>query len=42
MMKSRRMRRVGHVDHMGERRDSYRFLVGKPKGKRTIGKTRGR
>jgi hypothetical protein len=33
-IKSRRMRWVGHVAHMGEERKVYRFLVGKPKVKR--------
>jgi len=32
------MRWAEHVAHVGERRDSYRVLVGKPVGKRTIGK----
>jgi hypothetical protein len=30
IIKSRRMRWVGHVARMGERRNSYRLLVGKP------------
>jgi hypothetical protein len=34
-IKSRRMRQVGHVAHMGERRDAYRGLMGKAKGKGT-------
>jgi len=40
MMKSRRMRWVGHVACMGERRGVYRVLVGKPEGKRALGRTR--
>jgi len=36
------MRWAGHVARMGERRDSYRFLVGKHEGKRTTGKLRCR
>jgi hypothetical protein len=32
-VKSRRMRWAGHVAHMEEGRNVYRFLVGKPKGK---------
>jgi hypothetical protein len=32
-IKSRRMRWVGHVAHMGEGRNVYRFSVGKPEGK---------
>jgi hypothetical protein len=30
MMRSRRMRGEGHVARMGERRNAYRILVGKP------------
>jgi hypothetical protein len=30
---SRRMRRTGHVAWMGEKRDVYRLLVGKPEGR---------
>jgi len=30
------MRRVGHVARMVEGRDAYRFLVGKPEGKRPL------
>jgi hypothetical protein len=33
VIKSRRMRWVEHVTHMGERRDVYRVLMGKPEGK---------
>jgi hypothetical protein len=32
-IKLRRMRWVGHVAHMGEGRNVYRVLVGKPEGK---------
>jgi len=32
VIKSRRMLRAGHVAHMGDRRDVYRVLVGKPEG----------
>ena len=42
MIKSRRMRWVGHVAHMGESRGVYRVLVGKPKGKRPLGRPRFR
>ena len=42
VIKSRRMRWVGHVAHMGERRGIYRVLVGKPEGKRPLGKPRHR
>jgi hypothetical protein len=36
MIKSRRMRQAGHVERMGEKRNVYRILVGKPEGKRTL------
>ena len=36
------MRWAGHVAPMGERRGVYRVLVGKPKGKRAIGRPRRR
>jgi hypothetical protein len=39
-MKSRRMRWVGHVARMGEKRNVYRLLVGKPEGKRPVGRPR--
>jgi hypothetical protein len=41
-MKSRRMRWVGHVARMGEKRNVYRLLVGKPEGKRPLGRLRCR
>ena len=34
IVQSRRMRWAGHVACMGERRDVYRVLVGKPEGRR--------
>jgi len=37
-----RTRWVGHVARMGERRDVYRALVGKPEGKRPLGRPRRR
>jgi hypothetical protein len=40
MMKSRRMRWTGHVAGMGEKRNAYRILVGKPEGKRPLGRPR--
>jgi hypothetical protein len=40
MMKSRRMRGAGHVARMGENRNIYRILVGKPEGKRLLGRPR--
>jgi hypothetical protein len=39
---SRRMRWVGHVACMGERRGIYRVLVGKAEGKRPLGRPRHR
>jgi hypothetical protein len=42
MIKSRRMRWAGHVAQMGEKRNAYRILVGKPEGKRPLGKPRRR
>jgi len=40
VIKSRRMRWVGHVACMGERRGVYRILVGKPEGKKPLGRPR--
>ena len=40
VIKSRRMRWAGHVAHMGEERGVYRVLVGKPEGKRPLGRPR--
>jgi hypothetical protein len=37
MIKLRRMRWGGHVSRMGETRNAYRILVGKPEGKRPLG-----
>jgi predicted transcriptional regulator of viral defense system len=37
-----RMRRAGHVARMGERRGVYRVLMGKPEGKRPLGRLRCR
>ena len=33
---------AGHVARMGERKDAYNVLVGKPEGKRPIGRPRRR
>jgi len=41
-IKSRRMRWVVHVACMKERRAVYRVLVGKPEGKRPLGRPRRR
>jgi hypothetical protein len=37
IIKSRRMRWVGHVARMGKKRKAYKLLVGKPEGKRPLG-----
>jgi len=42
VVKSRRMRWVGYVARMGEGRGVHRVLVGKPEGKRPLGKPRCR
>ena len=42
VIKSRRMRWAGHVVRMGEERRVYRVLVGKPEGKRALGRPRRR
>jgi hypothetical protein len=42
MIKSRRMKWTGHVACMGERSGVYRILVGKPEGKRPLGRPRRR
>jgi hypothetical protein len=41
-IKSRRMRWAGHVARMGEGRNVCRVLVGKPEGKRPLGRPRCR
>jgi hypothetical protein len=38
VIKSRRMRWAGHVACKGERTGAYRVLVGKPEGKRAVGR----
>jgi hypothetical protein len=42
MIKARRMRWAGHVARMGEGRGVYRILVGRPEGKRPLGRSRHR
>jgi len=42
VIKSRRMRWAGHMTRMGEERGVYRVLVGKPEGKRPLGRPRRR
>jgi len=41
-IKSRRMRWAAHVARMGEERGMYRVLLGKPEGKRPLGRPRRR
>jgi hypothetical protein len=38
IIKSRRMRWAGHAARIGEKRNVYRLLVGKPEGKRLLGR----
>jgi hypothetical protein len=42
VIKARRMRWAGHVARMGERRGVYRVLVGRPEGKKSLGRPRRR
>jgi hypothetical protein len=42
IMKARRMRWAGHVARIGEKRNAYRLLVGKPEVKRPLGRPRRR
>jgi hypothetical protein len=42
VVKSRRLRWMGHVAHMGVGRGIHRVLVGRPKGKRPLGRPRHR
>jgi hypothetical protein len=41
-IKSRKMRWSGHVTRMEEKRNAYRILVGKPEGRRLLGRPRRR
>ncbi|KAJ4448460.1 hypothetical protein ANN_10476 [Periplaneta americana] len=41
-IKSRRLRWAGHVARMGESRNAYRVLVGRPEGKRPLARPRRR
>jgi hypothetical protein len=41
-IKSRRMRWAGRVARMGEERKVYKVLLGKPEGKRPLGRTKHR
>ena len=40
VIKSRRMWWVGYTAHMGKRRCAYRILVGRPEGRRPLGRPR--
>jgi hypothetical protein len=40
IIKLRRLRWAGHVTQMGEKRNMYRLLVGKPEGKRPLRRPR--
>jgi hypothetical protein len=42
IIKSRMMRWAGHVARIGEKRNAYRILVGKPEGKIPLGRPRRR
>jgi hypothetical protein len=42
VIKSRRLRWAGHVPRMGEERGAYRILVGRPEGRRPLGRPRRR
>ena len=41
-LKSRRLRWTGHVARLEQSRNAYRVLVGKPEGKRPLGRPRPR
>jgi len=42
VIKSRRMRWAGHVARMGEESEVYKVLLGKPEGRRLMGRPRRR
>jgi hypothetical protein len=42
MIKLRRMRGTGHIARMVMKRNAYMILVGKPEGKRPLGRSRHR
>jgi hypothetical protein len=42
IIRSRRMRRAGHVARTVEKKNTYRLLIGKPDGKRPLGRPRRR
>jgi hypothetical protein len=41
-MKARRIKWEGHVARMGEKKNAYKLLVGKPEGRRPLGRERRR
>jgi hypothetical protein len=40
MIKSRKVRRTGHVARMGEKTNPYRVVIGTPEGKRPLRRPR--
>ena len=42
LIKSRMMKWVGHLAHMGDRKGTYMHLVGKPEARRPLGRPRRR
>jgi hypothetical protein len=42
VIKARRMRWAGHVARMGKMRGTYNILVGRPEGRRPLGRPRRR
>jgi hypothetical protein len=42
IMKAKRMRWAGHVARIGEKRNAYRLLLGKPEGRGPLGRPRRR
>ena len=42
IVKSRRLRWAGHVARMGNKRGVWKLLVGKPEGKRLVGRPKMR
>jgi hypothetical protein len=42
VIKARRMRWAGYVEHMGEVRGAYNILVRRPEGRRPLGRPRSR
>jgi hypothetical protein len=42
MIKTRKMRWAGHLARIGEKRNAYRFLVGRPEGERPPGRPKRR